>query len=269
MIKWVFTDMDGTLLDDEGRVTPENAALIAQSQLPLTLVSARSPREMVEAIDVLQLTGPQIAFNGGMIFEPTATGKRILTETAMASDTAQAIIGAVLARFPSTSVSYYDGEDWYAERMDENIEGEIRVSRLHPTIKTYQEVFATGERHILKIMLINFDEAVMAKMLAFFAAADYPGVSAQHSGSAWLEITSQDAKKSRGIAYLMAKENLKREETAAFGDGGNDLPMLNMVGVPIVMGNAAPEIKQVGKYITKPNTENGVGYGMVTYLNQN
>jgi hydroxymethylpyrimidine pyrophosphatase-like HAD family hydrolase len=35
------------------------------------------------------------------------------------------------------------------------------------------------------------------------------------------------------------------------------------------MGNAAPEIKQVGKFITKPNTENGVGYGMVTYLNQN
>ena len=60
-IKHVFTDMDGTLLASNGRVTTTNASLISKSNLPLTLVSARAPLEMREAVTVLNLTGPQIA----------------------------------------------------------------------------------------------------------------------------------------------------------------------------------------------------------------
>ncbi|WP_054664811.1 HAD hydrolase family protein [Lacticaseibacillus camelliae] len=65
MTAWVFTDMDGTLLDETGRVRDSNAQKIKQSGLPLTLVSARSPKEMQEAITALDLRGPQIAYNGG------------------------------------------------------------------------------------------------------------------------------------------------------------------------------------------------------------
>lgn len=64
----------------------------------------------------------------------------------------------------------------------------------------------------------------------------------------------------------MEQEHLTKIETAAFGDGHNDLPMLEMVGNPIVMDNAAPEIKTIAKYITKSNIEDGVGYGITHYL---
>lgn len=46
-IKHIFTDLDGTLLNSAGRLTTENANLIKQSQLPVTMVSARAPREML------------------------------------------------------------------------------------------------------------------------------------------------------------------------------------------------------------------------------
>lgn len=265
MTAWVFTDMDGTLLDETGRVRASNAAKIKQSGLPLTLVSARSPKEMAEAIAALDLRGPQIAYNGGMIFEPQSAGIKVLSALPMPTDSARTIVGAILQQFPSTSVSYYDGADWYAERMDDNLKGEVAVSRLMPTFAPYQEVFKRP-RQIMKIMLIDFDADVMAQIREFFQTHHFPGITANTSNAAWLEITSSEADKASGIQHVLDQERLTRAEVAAFGDGQNDLPMLTMVGTPIVMANAAPQIKAVAKFITKSNVEDGVGYGMLKYL---
>ena len=54
-IKRIFCDMDGTLLNSQGRLTDSNAKLISQANLPFTLVSARAPMEMKEAVDKLEL----------------------------------------------------------------------------------------------------------------------------------------------------------------------------------------------------------------------
>ena len=53
-IKRIFSDMDGTLLNSEGRVSSENSKAIRDAQIPLTLVSARATIEMREAIEALQ-----------------------------------------------------------------------------------------------------------------------------------------------------------------------------------------------------------------------
>lgn len=48
-IKRIFLDMDGTLLNTRGRVSPTNASKIKEANIPITLVSARAPMEMKEA----------------------------------------------------------------------------------------------------------------------------------------------------------------------------------------------------------------------------
>jgi len=80
------------------------------------------------------------------------------------------------------------------------------------------------------------------------------------------ELALNLAKKSKGIAHILRKEQLAKEETAAFGDGHNDLPMLEMVGYPIVMDNAFDDIKAIAYKITKSNDEDGVGYGIHKFL---
>lgn len=67
-IKRIFCDMDGTLLNSEGQVSKSNATLIREAAIPVTLVSARAPMEMKDAVDALQLGGVQVAFNGGLIY---------------------------------------------------------------------------------------------------------------------------------------------------------------------------------------------------------
>lgn len=49
-IKRIFCDMDGTLLNSEGQVSKSNATLIREAAIPVTLVSARAPMEMKDAV---------------------------------------------------------------------------------------------------------------------------------------------------------------------------------------------------------------------------
>ncbi|WP_461227293.1 HAD family hydrolase [Lacticaseibacillus suihuaensis] len=266
MIRMIFSDMDGTLLDDHGDVTATNAALIRKAALPVTLVSARAPIEMAAAIDALGLTGPQIGFNGGLIYQPTEDGYRPLVATLMVPATAKAIITAVGARFPGVSLSYYTATDWFAPRMDAGLEHEVAVSHLYPTIRPTAAVLAQPDLAFFKIMMIALDPAELVRLQAFFTAQGWPDIAVQRSGTAWLEVTAAAAQKSTGIRYILDRFALGQAETAAFGDGHNDLPMFEAVGHAIAMQNALPEIKQRADAVTAANTEDGVGRGIWQFL---
>ena len=48
------------------------------------------------------------------------------------------------------------------------------------------------------------------------------------------------------------------DDTIAFGDGRNDIEMIEETGLGIAMGNAVPELKSVAKYITTIIEEEGI-----------
>lgn len=58
------------------------------------------------------------------------------------------------------------------------------------------------------------------------------------------------------------------DEVMVFGDSENDQSMMKMDFVTVAMGNADEDIKRVSKYITKPNTEDGVAYAIEQMLDQ-
>ena len=78
-----------------------------------------------------------------------------------------------------------------------------------------------------------------------------------------LEMCQTD--KANGLSQLQSILGIKAEETLAFGDGINDLPMLiNNIGV--AMGNASPDIKDVCRFITSSNVENGIAKFLEQYV---
>ena len=52
--------------------------------------------------------------------------------------------------------------------------------------------------------------------------------------------------------------HLAREEVMAIGDNHNDFEMLSFAGIPVVMGNSVPELKNFGWHETSTNDQNGV-----------
>ena len=66
--------------------------------------------------------------------------------------------------------------------------------------------------------------------------------------------------KDRGMAAICAAMDISPAETIAFGDGENDISMLQFAGIGVAMGNATPACKQAADFVTKTVDEHGIAY---------
>lgn len=76
-------------------------------KLPITLVSARSPLEMSDVVEKLQLSTPQIAFNGNLTFTQNQFGLQILDKNTLNSEIVFQILNYVSSEFPKVSLNWY------------------------------------------------------------------------------------------------------------------------------------------------------------------
>ncbi|GGE40831.1 phosphatase [Pullulanibacillus camelliae] len=77
-----------------------------------------------------------------------------------------------------------------------------------------------------------------------------------------LDILPKGGSKAEGIKKLIEYLGIKREETAAFGDGLNDIQMLTFVGQGIAMGNGHIKAKKAADHITDSSDEDGIMNGL-------
>ena len=75
------------------------------------------------------------------------------------------------------------------------------------------------------------------------------------------ELINRDFDKGRGVARICQYLGIDLQDAAAFGDGPNDMEMIQTVGAGIAMGNACPELKAAAKLVCPPVEENGLAEG--------
>ncbi|WP_414950058.1 HAD family hydrolase [Levilactobacillus brevis] len=266
MIEYLFSDLDGTLLDPSGVVSQTNVAAIKSKKLPMTLVSARAPIEMLAPIKTLGLNGPQIAFNGGLVFIYEDNVIKPLQINPLTQQRARMLLAFVGEAFPNVSLSCYTQTGWYTEHVDRGVLAEQALTGQQPVVTSYEQLLMNKDNTCFKIMMMSLDTVMLRQLATALKKLDYQDISVKLSGQAYLEVTSKRAQKSRGIAFIKDYYHLEMAATAAFGDGENDLPMFESVGTAIVMANATPEIQRVGRWVTKSNAEDGVAYALNTYF---
>lgn len=76
------------------------------------------------------------------------------------------------------------------------------------------------------------------------------------------DMIPKEGGKGKSVEGILKAYGLKKEEAMAFGDGGNDIDMLQAVGCSVAMGNALQEVKDCSDYITKSVEEDGVVYAL-------
>ena len=84
----------------------------------------------------------------------------------------------------------------------------------------------------------------------------------------WLEILPKGTSKYNSINELANYLNISNDEIMAFGDGLNDIEMIEKCGIGVALANALSEVKSKANYITKKtNEELGVIDFLEEYLN--
>lgn len=71
--------------------------------------------------------------------------------------------------------------------------------------------------------------------------------------------------KSSAIEKVLEHFQLNPSEAVAFGDGGNDVDMLEYVGLGIAMGNGEQKVKDKADFVTKKASEGGVSYALTKF----
>lgn len=88
--------------------------------------------------------------------------------------------------------------------------------------------------------------------------AHFPRLTASRWCDWFVDINVAGADKGTGIAEVAARCGFARDEIMAFGDGGNDIPMLRAAGIGVAMGNACAEARQAADYITADIDDDGL-----------
>lgn len=78
------------------------------------------------------------------------------------------------------------------------------------------------------------------------------------SGGDILDVIPRGGGKEMGLAAVVKHYGFTQENTIAFGDGPNDIRMLQWAGTGVAMGNATEDVKAIADYITTPVFDNGV-----------
>ncbi len=85
-----------------------------------------------------------------------------------------------------------------------------------------------------------------------------PGCESTRWSPLFTDIVPSGSSKRVGIDEVLKHYGFELEETMAFGDGGNDIQMLEHVGLGIAMGNAEENVKDVADYITDSVDDDGI-----------
>ncbi|MGE6630839.1 Cof-type HAD-IIB family hydrolase [Bacillus sp. NPDC077027] len=81
-----------------------------------------------------------------------------------------------------------------------------------------------------------------------------------------MNIVSKGVSKEAGLSFLAAELGLTLEDTVVIGHGIDDIPMLELAGLGVAMGNAPNEVKQKADWVTRSNDELGVAYMIKEYF---
>lgn len=89
-----------------------------------------------------------------------------------------------------------------------------------------------------------------------------PGAEAVRWCPYFADIIPAGGGKPMGMRVLCGHYGIGMDETMAFGDGGNDIAMLQAAAIGVAMGNGGPEVQAAADYVTAPIDEDGLALAL-------
>ncbi|GAA0611578.1 Cof-type HAD-IIB family hydrolase [Kutzneria viridogrisea] len=256
----VASDVDGTLLTPDERISPRTAEVIGRvlaSGTPFVLVTGRPPRWVPRVAVEAGVSGYAVCANGAALYDIAAD--RVFRvhglDPVQLSDLATALATAVPGSLLAT------------ERVAETAMGEAERQFLaepeyqHPWPNPDSAAASRGE--VLgktAIKLLARHPGMTSQEMATAATAllgDQFAVT-YSSNNGLIEIAAAGVTKATGLAEVAELLGVERGDVIAFGDMPNDVSMLSWAGHGVAMSNAHPQAKSAADEITGSNSEDGL-----------
>lgn len=277
-IKAIVLDIDGTLLNDDKKLMKKTKEALIKAQekgIKVILASGRPTPGMLKYVDELQMNqydGMIVSYNGAHVLD-VCSQKELFSQPLSIENSKK-----ILEHLKSFDVKPMIAKDEYmyvnnvfdgmldlgaTDGLFNIIEYESRGGNFQLCEKEDLAAFVDFPLHkILVAAQPEYLEEHWEEILAPFKQS----VSGMFSAPMYFEFTDQGIDKANALEQTLKPLGIHREHIVSFGDGHNDLSLINYAGLGIAMGNAVDELKDVADKITTSNNEDGIATALAELL---
>ena len=244
MIKFIATDIDGTILPLNGKFSEGVKSCISNLQkngIKVVLVTGRMNKAALIVRDELNLKTPVVSYQGGLVND----GGNILYERYLSEAQARKIIN--WAKEEKIHINLYNNDTLYSELDNEEVQKYAEVQRIDYVVKPFDEIELN---RVNKILAIDYTNSERISLYEKELPEVFPELYIIKSTPYFLEFSNPEGSKYCAVKFLQQYWNIKEEETLTIGDQNNDIELLKAGGIKVAMGNATEELKSVADYIT-------------------
>jgi Cof subfamily protein (haloacid dehalogenase superfamily) len=246
MAKYIFTDLDGTLLQDFYKIDNSDIKALQKAQsegVKISVATGRLDYEISMLMEKYNLHGYRISQNGAVVYDDQ---DNLVHETALTVEEVKLILNA-LKEF--NVLIFFQTPDAYIIPKMLPLIKEFEDKQSFITYIENQNILNELDQHdIITISLwAEKDQNVSIKThlnqilpsnLINYISSDFT-----------LDITNKANSKGNAILNIAKKFGIPTEEIAVIGDSQNDISMFNITTHSFVMANAKEDVKQHAKYV--------------------
>lgn len=285
MIKLVAVDMDGTLLNPLGQITPETVQAIKKMQYLGVEFLINSGRNFFDVQSILarhRISCNYICMNGAAAY--TSDGELIAS-----IPLPSLLLVKILKTFKDLGLYHniHTDKGIYTTHSKE----QMRIHFINDVCSAFEKAGQSAknfkERIDYLLSAINYANSIQELLnsdLTFYKVSTVsPDAEVLHNAKNKLtaikeievtsslptniEITHCNANKGLMLKTYANKYHIPLDQVMAIGDSQNDYSMLSMdFGYTVAMANADDNIKKAAKYITKSNEKDGVAHAIQTFI---
>lgn len=255
MVKAIFFDIDGTLVSFNTHTLPQTA-ITALKQLRekgiKVFIATGRKLESINNLGTLEFDG-YITLNGAYCL----LGKdQVIYKHPMDANDIKALIQYIEheEEFPCALVEEDGIYLNYKNQAAQDVFDLIKFPE--PPIRPLSENKGKDVYQLIAFFTEGQEERIMSVI---------PHCEATRWHALFADVVPQGSSKAVGIDKICEHFGFSIDETMAFGDGGNDMAMIQHAGIGVAMGNAGEEVKAVADYVTTSVDEDGVLHALTHF----
>ncbi|MBC1987177.1 HAD family phosphatase [Listeria sp. FSL L7-0478] len=266
----IILDIDGTLLNDDKKIsakTKEALITAQQNGVKLILASGRPTTGMhlyAEQLEMEKYHGLLVSYNGAKVVD--CQTKEELFNQALTISEGKAVLEhmknfEVKVMIDKDDYMYVnDVFDCYVPYKGEEI-NIIQYESRGGNFKLCEkdDLAAFLDYRISKILTAG-DPAYMQENYQAMMAPFKDSLNCVFTADFYFEFTAQGIDKAKALDTVLTPLGIHPENIIAFGDGHNDITMVEYAGTGIAMSNAVPELKAAASSVTLSNNEDGIAH---------
>ncbi len=261
-IQLIVTDLDGTLLNSNHEISQRTERCLREAMqrgIPLILATGKTRTSALHIIEHLGLTTPGVYIQGLTVYSGQGD---VLYQKTLAADPAHiALETALQGQYPTVIYSgtriltdynspQTDILTHYHEPQPEAV-GPLRQIIDH--VPVHKLTFIDEPKRITALRTNLQDQ--IGNVVTLVQALD-----------TMLEVLPPGASKGSGLSHLLELMDMPPEHVIAFGDGENDIGMLQLAGIGVAMGNSKPEVQKSADYVTASNDHDGIAEALERFV---